>query len=322
MSKAIDPIYPWQQAYWQRLQEAHKKQQLAHAYLFSGPAGLGKNSFAKHFAASLLCTHFFPTEKICGQCHACHMLSAHSHPDQIILKPEDQKKTIGVEQIRQLSSQLFNSPHSGQRRVVILPEAHLLTLAAANALLKTLEEPGDDIIFLFITEHLYLLPITLRSRCQLLSFTPLSQTQVTAYLQEHDAPCRDQAIIANLCQGAPLKSQLWQQALTKRQDILQALHTLIEGQAEPCAIAEHYQAIEMTILISCLYSYISDCIRLKMHMPKDSIINQDCFNTLQITSDKFALQPLFDLLDRILTIKQQQDSPYHLNRQACLEDFL
>lgn len=177
-------LYPWQQQTWQRVQSARAK--LPHALLLSGRSGIGKLEFAQHLAKSLLCSQPSANGEGCNECPNCTWFNEGAHPDFRLISPEKDndstsddapttKKTakksiiIKIEQIRQLHQflALSNHQHNGLRIVLLCP-AEALNLASANALLKMLEEPPQNTIFLLVTHQPQRLLPTIISRCQVI----------------------------------------------------------------------------------------------------------------------------------------------------------
>lgn len=146
------------------------RDRVAHAYLLAGPAGSGKLAVAKTFAAALLCQGGVGADRPCGTCRSCHLLAEGSHPDLSLLAPEGDNYTI--KQIRQLISQMAERPLLADRRVFVLADADRMRAEAANALLKTIEEPPPYGLLLLVTAHPDALLPTIVSRCQLIRFTP------------------------------------------------------------------------------------------------------------------------------------------------------
>lgn len=142
-------IYPWQQALWSQL---GGRAQHAHAYLLYGPAGIGKRALAEHWAAQLLCQR--PAAAgACGECKACQLLAAGTHPDYFVLEPEEAEKPIRVDQVRDLVGFVVQTAQLGGRKVVLLEPAEAMNVNAANALLKSLEEPSGDTVLLLISHQ-------------------------------------------------------------------------------------------------------------------------------------------------------------------------
>lgn len=128
-------LYPWQAALWASL--AGRSQQ-AHAYLLHGPKGSGKRAFAEHFAAFLLCRSPQALQP-CGQCTACKLYAADTHPDLLRLTPEEEGKGILIASVRDLVDKILQTPQQGGRQVVIVEPAEAMTTGSANALLKALK---------------------------------------------------------------------------------------------------------------------------------------------------------------------------------------
>ncbi len=156
--------YPWLNGPYRQLITQYQGSRGHHALLMHAAKGMGEDALVYGLSRWLLCQH--PEgEKSCGKCHSCNLMIAGNHPDWHVLTPEKGKNSLGVEPIRQLIETLYNFSQQGGAKVVWLPHAELLTEAAANALLKTLEEPPEQTYFLLgCHEPSQLLP-TLRSRC-------------------------------------------------------------------------------------------------------------------------------------------------------------
>jgi DNA polymerase-3 subunit delta' len=199
---------PWQSirghdALVNRFRQALARGRLASTFLFVGPPGIGKRTFALQLAQGLLCERV-PEERLdpCGQCPSCHQVLAGSHPDvEIVAKPADKnfipiELLIGDKEHRLQEGLLYNisrKPYSGRRKVAILDDADYLNKEGANCLLKTLEEPPpSSILILLGTSEQRQLP-TIRSRCQIVRFQPLPEADVADLLVERGL-CPDASI--------------------------------------------------------------------------------------------------------------------------------
>ncbi len=161
------------------LSQALLKKRLSHAYLFSGSRGTGKTSSARIFARAICCTQRSEDGEPCNNCESCTaMLQGHT-PDLIEI---DAASNRGIEDIRLLREQAQYPPIQLSHKVYIIDEAHMLTGDAFNALLKTLEEPPAHAVFILATTELHKVPITIRSRCQLVSFMRGSVDDITRKL--------------------------------------------------------------------------------------------------------------------------------------------
>jgi DNA polymerase-3 subunit gamma/tau len=162
------------------LGNAIKNDRVAHAYIFSGARGVGKTTAARILAKALNCVHG-PTPTPCGECDSCREIAAGSSLDVIEI---DAASNRGIDQIRELREMVRYAPASSRSKVVILDEAHMLTGEASNALLKTLEEPPDRVIFVMATTQPEDLVDTIRSRSQHFHFRALTFGEITARLEE------------------------------------------------------------------------------------------------------------------------------------------
>lgn len=155
-----------------------------HAVIFSGAAGIGKRKIAENCAASILCEN--PTGgEACGVCESCKIMAAGSHPDFLVVEPEESKSApnIKIAQIRALQEKTAIRPMRSERRVVIIDGAELMNNASANCLLKTLEEPTGQTIFILVTANRAGLLMTMRSRCVTVNFEKLSAAEIAKALE-------------------------------------------------------------------------------------------------------------------------------------------
>lgn len=164
---------------------------IGHAYLFSGPRGVGKTTTARLLAMAVNCEAENPAERPCGVCESCRLVRQGNHPDVTEL---DAASNNSVDDIRELRERVRLASIRGGRRVWVLDEAHMLSKAAANALLKTLEEPPPGLVFVLATTEPEKLPPTVLSRCQHFRFRRLSEEEIAGKL-------------ARLCEGAGTEAE-------------------------------------------------------------------------------------------------------------------
>lgn len=177
---------------------------IGHAYLFSGPRGVGKTTTARLLAMAVNCEKD-STERPCGECESCQLVRHNHHPDVIEL---DAASNNSVEDIRDLREKVRLASMRGGQRVWVLDEAHMLSRAASNALLKTLEEPPDNLVFILATTEPEKLPPTILSRCQHFRFRRLSEEEICSKLsrlcqeREVEADAAALSLVARAADGA------------------------------------------------------------------------------------------------------------------------
>lgn len=228
-----------------QLSQALATDTLPHGLLFIGPEGVGKGAAAQALAARLLCDNPQGIDA-CGQCPACGYLAKGAHPD--LLEPAKDlgpDQTIGIARLRQLLDQLATTSH-GRQTVVVIEEADRLTREAANAFLKTLEEPAEDITFILTATHAEALPETVRSRLASYLFTPLPAEDVAAILAAESPDYRPAQVdlAAGFSGGSVARGRrlLQDDGLVKeRQDFFRLLDTL--PQRHPGLLVEDVQAL-------------------------------------------------------------------------------
>lgn len=162
------------------LKSALQKNRLAHAYLFAGPRGIGKTSTARILAKALNCKNG-PTLEPCGKCSSCLDIAQSRSLDVIEI---DGASNTGVEDMRSLRENVKFAPTTGKFKIYIIDEVHMLSTAAFNALLKTLEEPPEFVKFIFATTHPDKIPSTVLSRCQRLDFRRISVIEIISQLEK------------------------------------------------------------------------------------------------------------------------------------------
>lgn len=184
------------------LKRSIQNNELAHAYLFSGPSGSGKKTIATLFAQALNCRD--QKEPPCQNCLSCHKISNSNHPDVYYLKPEG--ASLKIEQVREIKEDLYFFPVEGVKKVCIIEEAELLTLPAANSLLKILEEPPQHLLFVLLCARPSALLPTIISRCAHFSLKPLTVEEMVSIIKSNVSLTPEETeIIAALAGGNPGK---------------------------------------------------------------------------------------------------------------------
>ena len=237
-------IMPWHAEHWMRLHARRMRDALPHALLLCGPAGLGKREFARRFIQGLLCERAIDGEA-CGDCRSCLLVAAGTHPDLIGLsfglrKDGVQRSEIVVEQIRELSARLAMRSQFGGWQVATIDPADAMNTAAANALLKTLEEPSAQTMLILLADAPWRLPQTIRSRCQRIEFQLPATAEALAWLQAEGV--RDAAAALAAAGGNPGMAQAWalEGALERRLEVRRDLTALAAGRGQPTEVVKRW----------------------------------------------------------------------------------
>ena len=235
---------PWHAEHWARLQARRQRGAMPHALLLTGPVGLGKRAFAQRFVQGLLCQQ--PTDgDACGTCRSCLLFVAGTHPDVISLslglrKDGVQRSEIVVDQIRELSARLAMSSQFGGWQVARIDPADAMNTAAANALLKTLEEPSAQTMLILLADAPWRMPQTIRSRCQRIEFHLPAEADALAWLQAEGV--RDAATALGAAGGNPGLASAWTQegALDRRLEVRKDLAALAAGRGQPMEVVKRW----------------------------------------------------------------------------------
>jgi len=191
------------------LRSAWRTGRLSQAYCFAGPAGVGKRTTALALAQAINCLASGGAASemadACGQCVACRKITAGNHPDVSELRPEE-KTVITIDQIREMAARASLRAYEGRAKVWILDPADQMQEPAANAFLKTLEEPAGVSLFVLVTAAPRALLPTILSRCQEVRFDPLAEDHLREILARHGRPPEEAAAVAALAEGSAARA--------------------------------------------------------------------------------------------------------------------
>jgi DNA polymerase-3 subunit delta' len=245
----MSALAPWSRAVLERAQRAQADGRLGHALLLCGPQHMGKREVADRLAAWLLCRQR-AGEDACGRCRSCELLAAGTHPDFLRLgflptdKGDKLRTELVVEQVRELSQWCELSAALGGAQVAIVEPADALNAAAANALLKTLEEPVPGRYLLLVSARPGRMPATLRSRCQRYEFRMPERDAALAWLRQqgHAGAAAESAL--DLAQGQPGLAARWlaEGGIALRDQVAAALEQLAQDRVGPVELAQRWLA--------------------------------------------------------------------------------
>ena len=312
-------IYPWQQNQWLKVQQQRLVDKLPHALLMVGSEGLGKLSFSLSLAHSLLCKT--PDDKgfSCGSCAACKLVAVDTHPDLFILQAEERGKAIKVDDVRQFSSKLNLTSQYGGYKVAVIVDAHDMNINASNSLLKTLEEPSGDTVLILVSSNPQKLPITVRSRCQSITFNVPETQQSLSWLQTQGIQQAEGLL--HLAHGAPLLAVNLQHddLLGHHKQLVSALLSVAKNQSV-VEQAELLHKLPLSYLLNWLFDWVQDLIKLHQCADSAKIVHIAQQAELKQLVARSSLQGLYEYLDQLIKNKQLQSIP--LNTQLLWEDLL
>mgnify|MGYP001279889514 CR=1 FL=1 len=303
--------------------------QLGHAYLFYGADGIGKRQVAIRLAQTLLCEHNIDGAETdsCGACRGCLQVEARTHPDYLLVEPDPEQATlqIKIEQIRELESQVVYRPLIAPSKVFVIDEADRLTIGAANALLKTIEEPPTHALFLLVTGRIDALPATIRSRCQRLRFAAPSQEQVqrtlTARLGWSAADAQFVTMLTESRIGRAMKVDPASLRTQQEEFCTLAAAKALQSPASVLTIAETlHRADRATDALTWLARWVRDLILIRTGAEAALLVNQDRRTALEQGWRSDQLDPLLELYTTI--DQMERASTRNLNLQLALESIL
>lgn len=314
-------MFDWQQEQRGYLNKLLNADKFPHAILMTGPDGTGKSIFAQQYAKKILCdvASQKKLETACGQCHSCQLFAAATHPDYIYTAPEEAGKIIKIDVIRDLIVKLSTTSNISQRTVAIIDNAEQLNKSAANALLKTLEEPTPNTIVILVCSYPHRLLPTIRSRCLQLSFPTPDKNLAIKYLTENKV--EEAALYLQLAHGSPLQAlEVAQTELAdQRKVVIKNLIKTARGQSLSIALKE-IDKIPLRALIDWSVDFCDDLIKVKLLPSSTALTHIDVHQALQNMASHCRLEKLYAFRDVLIERKKQ--SNIALNPQLLLEDLL
>ncbi len=297
---------------------------LAHSYLFTGIEGIGKKMVGIRFAGLLNCPS--PSEDPQGTCKICRRIEALNHPDFQMLSPD--RGSLRIEQVRQLQGFFNFPPYEGRWRISLIDDSHLLTRAAQNALLKTLEEAPVTRMVILVTSKPHLLLPTVRSRCRRIRFAPLPSEDVARLIAGKKKINRDRAtILAALAGGSVSEAfRLDTKSFTELRS--KVLNALSQAQtvgwcnllALSATIAEDSESARETIRI--ISAWLRDLLYLKS-MPGDShVTNRDFISLLRPQADSIDAPQILGCYDECVRALELIESDTNVNRNLVTDVML
>lgn len=328
----MSQVYPWNESLFQDLAARYQRQQLAHAILLSGMAGLGKAELANSVAAMMLCHQPQPeTHQACGECKSCQLIAAQSHPDLLLLAPEKPGSGILIEQIRQLNQFSRLKSQLGGVQVIILQQANLMNRNAANALLKTLEEPSENVYLLLLVNTVQGLLPTIRSRCQHYRLNAPDRELQRQWLRLHGVQDTQASLdcALNLAHGAPALAQVYlQEGLPERHEQqLNQFLGIAAAKLSATEVAEAWIRYDAAAGASALqqslhwmHGWVMDLIRVKLNQAPADRYSEQLAQLLGKLASNLEINALFDYYDKLMEGLRLAGT--QVNQQLMLEQLL
>jgi len=313
---------PWFVTHEARFIEQCETQQLPHASLLSGVTGIGKYAFSQHMAKYLLCLQR-KNQQACGACRSCQLITNGTHPDLLCLHPEGVSQTIGIGQVREAIAFTTQTPMMGRFRLVVVQTIERMNVAASNAVLKVLEEPPEQTLFLLTTNQLSIVLPTIRSRCVVTSITTPSASSARQWLGVQTCSEQDMRFALLLAGGAPLlaKNTIEMGRLPLYQKSLTQWVQFVLGQQELTVLVKdwmQYDAIEWLDKLALFALEIS-----KIHHDISSPVFSNLLgNPLLIDLRRQTFQAdWIKHYQLLIKRKKSLQMGYHLNKQLLFEEI-
>lgn len=316
-----EQIYPWFSQQWEYITRLMQANTLPHALLLAGPEGIGKHQFARMMVAALLCEQ--PNEQFvaCGKCKHCLLLEAHTYPDFVHVALDDGEHVISVDTIRAMISKLYLTRHFETYKIALIETADTMNVNAANAILKTLEEPPEHTILILVSSHPQTLPATIRSRCQLISLHPPDEEQACSWLKNISSEVSWEPLL-KVAQGGPLRALEFHQTdlLDQRISIMNGFLGLFERDARPLEVSAKFESVEFSLTSHWIQSLIVDLLRIKSAENPITLENPDFYRPLLALAPRLRVPLIIDFWELLIERKNIYDKS--LNFRLFIESLV
>ncbi len=312
---------PWLAPQWDQLIRSIASDRIPPALLIHGQTGLGKTYLAQLWAQKLLCLNADGVKLPCGSCSACHLFQAGTHPDFMTVEPQDTGKSIGVDTIRQLIAKLSLKPQYNGYRIVLIEPADGLNINAANALLKTLEEPAPYTLIILITHSAYKLPVTLLSRCQKISIPRPEKAQLLHWMQSRNL--RESTYDAlDVSRLGPL-NVIAMDATARRETMKQVLReftAVLQGEHDPVILAGDWEQTFDEDRLEWIMIFVRDMVHQKYNLHEGMTQDGEMRTLLDAVGQKVSLPELYRYWELLLNTRRKLGGAS--NQRLLLEELL
>jgi DNA polymerase-3 subunit delta' len=297
---------------------AYASGRLPHALLIHEAPGAGGDWLASWVAQLVLCLH--PERAPCGACASCRRVSVGQHPDLVLIRPLDESRQIRIEQVRELTQDLALTSHSGGYKVGILSPADSLNRFAANALLKTLEEPPVRTLLILVATQPSRLPATILSRCQRIRVRAPTRDEARSWLQSTRGTADWDAALDILGEAPLLAAEADPAALVQiGTEVRRGLEEALQGTVDPVSTAERWARADLPLRLRCFENWLTERIRASPGGPP-LFTEVGSVPYLSRPVAVLNMRELFELLEEVRDLKSALETP--INRGLALEGLL
>ena len=313
--------YPWLRPAFEQLVSSYQSGRGHHALLIQALPGMGADALIYALTRFQMC-HSPEGQKSCGKCHSCQLMQAGTHPDYYHLLPEKGKSTLGIDAVRDITEKLYERSRLGGAKVVWISDAAQLTEAAANALLKTLEEPPQNTWFFLQCEEPARLLATLRSRCRHFHLAPPPENYGLAWLEREVTMSQDRLLTAlRLKAGAPAAALdlLQDSQVASRQQLCAALESTLQSGdwLSLLPVLNHESVADRLYWLTTL---LLDAVKRQQGITQ--LTNADAGHLVQQIANTLSTARLQAIISDACRCREELNSVTGLNRELMLNDRL
>lgn len=308
----------WLQPAMKSLAAAQTADRMPHALLIHEAPGAGGEWLAEWVARLMLCE--LPASGPCEKCASCRRAAVGQHPDIVVVRPTEDSQQLRIEQVRELGAELALTSHQGGYKVGLLSPADSLNRFAANALLKTLEEPPARTLLILVASEPSRLPATILSRCQRISVRAPSREASIAWLRQAKGEGDWDAVLDVVGEAPLVAAAADVQAVPQLgTETRRTLEELAAGSADPVAVADRWSRSEIALRLRCFENWLTERIRSEAGLRPAPVEIRSAAH-LPRAAGAPKLRGLFELMDGVRELKAALDSP--LNKSLALEGLL
>ena len=309
-------VYSWLTPVWSEWKKSLDAERFPNSVIVNSPEGLGVDALIEQLTAALMCTNY--ESESCGFCHSCELMKSGSHPDFHVIAPEKEGKSITVDQVRASNRWAQESSQLGGLRVILLNPAESMNESASNALLKTLEEPSSNCIFILSTRSSNRLMPTILSRCQQFNVVSPQLEVVSAWLDGEVGKAVPQYILA-LNGNAPLKAKAMfeQGGVEASTKVLDGFVNVIKGTQPDMLKFSTELSKDPLIQLGWLWHLLSDV--QKLHF---GLVNQAVTPSAKTLVEVMSYQSAYAASNKLLILIEQLKQHPGLNMELLIMNWL